>query len=291
MPFSWSSKNPASRGDKPSLPDEPGVGPSAAPAARPPADARPGALGDLLRPLAQAGSLLGQSAERLADHLAHRDSWMEQLGRETADISTAVARLQEQLDRGFQQLAQLLSTPAVPTRPLPAAPLVVEPAEEPSTVNIAWEASPGADAWEQAILGPRLMSNRSLASEGRRLLEGVLGGDGGAATLAGLLLVFRSAATERLAQLLKDIGEAYYRWQPKTRDQNHPFEEALAASLQEACEAAGLFNTIELVHPGQRFDMSRHHAASPGVEITAVGGWIVLRDNGKVYTKAAVTVR
>ena len=50
-------------------------------------------------------------------------------------------------------------------------------------------------------------------------------------------------------------------------------------------------NTIELVHPGQRFDSMRHNAAERGVEITQVFGWIVLRDNGKVYTKASVAVK
>ena len=50
-------------------------------------------------------------------------------------------------------------------------------------------------------------------------------------------------------------------------------------------------NTIELVHPGERFDSTRHNASQRGVEITQVLGWIVLRDNGKVYTKASVAVK
>ncbi len=68
-------------------------------------------------------------------------------------------------------------------------------------------------------------------------------------------------------------------------------EQALVAWLKRACEAAGIPNTIELVHPGERFDSARHTAATRGVEITEVRGWIVLRDNGKVYTKASVAVR
>jgi hypothetical protein len=91
--------------------------------------------------------------------------------------------------------------------------------------------------------------------------------------------------------LLKDLGEAYYRWQPKTSPGNNLFEEALVRFLQRSCESAGIYNSIELVHPGERFDSSRHNAASRGVEIVQVLGWIVLRDNGKVYTKAAVEVR
>ena len=57
----------------------------------------------------------------------------------------------------------------------------------------------------------------NLAFQRQQLLTGVLDGDAGACSLAGQLLVFQSAPAERLPQLLKDIGEAYYRWQPKTR--------------------------------------------------------------------------
>jgi hypothetical protein len=68
-------------------------------------------------------------------------------------------------------------------------------------------------------------------------------------------------------------------------------EEALVQWLQRSCETAGIYNTIALVHPGERFDSARHTASSRGVEIREVHGWIVLRDNGRVYTKATVTVR
>ena len=45
--------------------------------------------------------------------------------------------------------------------------------------------------------------------------------------LAGQLLVFQSAPAERLPQLLKDLGEAFYRWQPKATPGTNPLEEAL----------------------------------------------------------------
>lgn len=53
----------------------------------------------------------------------------------------------------------------------------------------------------------------------------------------------------------------------------------------------GLGNTIELVNVGDRFDIARHNASERGAVITAVQGWVVLRDNGKVYTKANVSVK
>ncbi len=109
--------------------------------------------------------------------------------------------------------------------------------------------------------------------------------------MAGQLLVFQSAAAERQPQALKDIGEAYYRWQPKNSPGTNPFEAALIAWLQKTCEASGIPNTIEPVDPGGRFDAARHTASSRGVEITETLGWIVLRPGGKIYTKAAVNVK
>jgi hypothetical protein len=37
--------------------------------------------------------------------------------------------------------------------------------------------------------------------------------------------------------------------------------------------------------------MQRHNAAERGVEVADVFGWVVLRDNGKVYSKANVSLR
>jgi len=195
---------------------------------------------------------------------------MEGLGREQADLRQAVQKLQEQLDRGLEHMAELLSPPAPQDQ------------EEPPV---------SSTQWEQAILGPALADHASLAFQRQRLISGVLDKDPGACALAGQLLIFQSSPAERLPQLLKDLGEAYYRWQPKTQPGANPMEESLAAWLQKTCEAAGIYNAIELVHPGERYDAARHNATTRGVEITEVHGWVVLRDNGKVYTKATVTVK
>jgi len=193
-------------------------------------------------------------------------------GVTSAAVLDAVHALQAQLDAGLHQLTNLLAPP-----------------EEEETAGDA--AAPSSAQWEQVILGPALAANPALAFQRRQLLDGVLEGEAGACALAGQLLVFQSAPPERLPQLLKDIGEAFYRWQPKADPGTHPMEEALADWLQRSCETAGINNTIELVHPGERFDSTRHTASSRGVEITEVRGWIVLRDNGRVYTKATVEVR
>lgn len=209
----------------------------------------------------------------------------ELVERHSAALAAAIAQLQEQVQGEFQEMARLVC---------PLNDKLHELAERLGSSQAAEETEPttvSSAEWERAILGPDLAAAPALAVQRLQLIDGILGGDPGACSLAGQLLVFQSAAAERLPQLLKDIGEAYYRWQRKTRPGTSPMEGALVQWLQRRCEAAGIANTIEIVHPGERFDASRHHATSRGVEITEVHGWIVLRDNGKVYMKATVSVR
>ena len=268
--------------------------------------------------LAQLEALLGQANQRIADYLVQRDSQSapldeaasgtlgdriaalaEKLDRLAAagpapeaspepttapsteqTLKTLLEPLEQRLDRlgeGLRQISNLLSAPRAPSAKQPQAGDA-----PPST---------GSAQWEQAILGRRLADDPALAFPRQQLLGGVLDGDRRACSLAGRLLLFQAAPAERLPPLLKEIGEAYYRWQPKTSPGTIPLEEAMVRWLQNACEAVGISNTIELVHPGERFDSARHSAASRGVEITEVRGWIVLRAGGKVYTKASVAVR
>jgi hypothetical protein len=255
----------------------------------------PGDLKQLIAALGRVGELVAAANEKILAGLAQRESPGASVGSGVAvpavlqekieavegrfaalaaqvgDVAQAVHRLQEQFDRAVEHLAEILG---------PQSALASSEAGEVSLAD-----------WEQAVLGRDMAAHPSLGFQRHQLLSGVLEGNAAACALAGQLLVFRSAPAERLAPLLKDIGEAYYRWQPKTRPGASPFEESLAGWLQRTCEAAGLHNTIELVHPGERFDATRHNATSRGVEITEVLGWIVLRDNGKVYTKANVAVR
>ncbi len=156
--------------------------------------------------------------------------------------------------------------------------------------NESSEATVGGN-WQEALLGGELAHNPALNADKNRLLSGVLSGDPGACGLVGSLLQFRAAAADKMPPLLKDIGEAFYRWQPKSSSKSSELEKALVAWLVRACEQAGMANTIELVSPGERFDSLRHNASRPGVEVAQVLGWVVLRDNGKVYTKASVAVK
>lgn len=271
MAFPWSKTESAE--------PEPTVASSPTPAER------PSDIGQLINALAGVGALVALANEKILAGLAERqpisiadgsttrpqavEESLAALAKQVAGVTEAIRRVQDQLDRGLEHLAEVLAPSAA--------------AGEPEPVS--------SSGWEKAVLGSDMAAQPALAFQRNQLLNGVLGGDVAACALAGQLLVFQSAPAERLPPLLKEIGEAYYRWQPKTRPGNSPFEESLAGWLQRTCEAAGLHNTIELVHPGERFDATRHNASTRGVEITEVHGWIVLRDNGKVYTKANVTVR
>jgi len=185
-------------------------------------------------------------------------------------IAGTLAGLQQRLDAGVQSLTDLLR---------PAEP-------DPSGAGHASNSD-----WQRAILGSDLAEVPGLDFQRQQLLAGVLQGDPGACSLVGQLLVFRSAMSEKMPPLLKEVGEAFYRWQPKTAPAANPMEDALVAWLTETMQDTGIGNRIELVHPGERFDSTRHSAAARGVEITEVLGWIVLRDNGKVYTKATVSAK
>jgi hypothetical protein len=244
-------------------------------------------------PMPSQGS---EPAGALCERMDALGGKIDGLCRQGAAVSETVRQLQDQLDRSFQQMAELLQQRE--SNPAPAMPVASSvPVSPPHGQQAAGgtpriEAAPAANTdWERAIFGPGLAARPELAGMRQQFLTDVLGNNSGACALAGQLFLFHSSPVERLPQLLKEIGEAYYRWQPKSQPGTNPVEEALAAWLQKACEDAGIHNTIELVHPGERFDAARHNAASRGVEISEVHGWIVLRDNGKVYTKASVAVR
>lgn len=235
-------------------------------------------LGQLQEPIeekldkvADGLSTLSDAVEDEGDSSVSLKDVLDAVNQQGAAFSALVRQLEGQLAGGLQELVDLVS-----------------PEEEPE--GDSQPAGPTA-LWQSAILGPDLAENPALAFKCQELLDGILEGDPTARSFAGQLLVFQSAPVERLPQLLKEVGEAYYRWQPRKTAGTNPMEDALVSWLRKTCEAAGIGNMVELVHPGERFDSSRHNATSRGVEITEVHGWIVLRDNGRVYTKASVAVR
>jgi len=164
------------------------------------------------------------------------------------------------------------------------------PQETPESPVAETDAAQTGDAsdWENVILGSDFCKDEKLASICAELIAGLLAGKKTAQSVASRILDFRSTPAEQLPLLLKDFGEAYYRWRPRQGDEPEADEEAFVEWLEQRITTG---NRINLVHRGDRFDSSRHIAPERGVAVVEVRGWIVLREDGKVYTKAPVLVK
>jgi hypothetical protein len=218
---------------------------------------------------------------------------------ETKDAST------EQEPETFPELPPIASpaTPAPTAQPVsasePSAP-TAQPVSQPTAAmpqpiqpvrDVRPVAAPHTGGELEAIVfGQDLAYHESLLPQRQQLMMAVRHGDENALGLIGQLLIVRAATLDRLPTLLKDVGEAWYRWRMDDSGQLDPLRDALIAWLHMRLEAVGLGNRIELVRVGDRYDSKRHNAKNRGIEVTGVGGWVVLRDNGNVYTKATVSV-
>jgi len=142
--------------------------------------------------------------------------------------------------------------------------------------------------WSQIIFGDQLKVDPGIGSLSGALLSEVQTNADDAVGMLGYLLAFRSADQERKPKLLKELGEAFYLWKS---DGNPRLLGPLINWIHAVLDRAGINNRIDLVQVGDRYDMQRHNAKERGAEVSAVAGWVVLRDNGKVYSKANVSVR
>lgn len=177
---------------------------------------------------------------------------------------------------------------AQPPRVAPPIARPTAPAAPPRATSIPVSGGGAAGNWNQIIFGPDLASDPGVAFLSGRLLQEVYAGDNDAIGLVGQLMDFRSADTERKLRLLKDIGEAFYRWRPTGEER---LRDVLIAWVHALLERSGIPNRLTIVQVGDRYDMQAHNAKERGVEVSDVKGWVVLRDNGKVYSKANVSVR
>jgi hypothetical protein len=201
---------------------------------------------------------------------------LSQLGAELADFRHEVLTL-------------LQSQPPAPVVPEIVAAEVLAPVA-PQLEQLD-DAPHDDDSWEEIILGSELSGDAELNVVRQQFLRDVIGGATEARALAGQLLLLQATPKDELPERFRHVGEAYYRWRPRSSTTADPLEQALASWLTKKAEDAGLRNSIALVRPGDRFDSTRHSAPTRGVEVAAVHGWIVLFDNTKVYTKASVTVK
>lgn len=188
--------------------------------------------------------------------------------------------VQQPPENGDVETFQEVPPAAQPTPTAQPLPQPVQPVRDVRPVNVA------GGEMEGLIFGDDLAGHPSYSRARQSLLQALRQGDEDALGLAGEILIVRSATMDRLPTLLKDVGEAWYRW-PGGSDE---LRDALIAWLHARLDAVGLGNRIELVRVGDRYDSKRHNAKARGVEVTGVHGWVVLRDNGNVYTKATVAV-
>lgn len=142
--------------------------------------------------------------------------------------------------------------------------------------------------WSGIVFGENVHVDSTVSHLSGSLLADVYQGDQQAIALAGQLMAFRSGTAEQKARLLKEVGESFYAWTPHGDDD---LLQALIAWVHNELDAVQLGNRIQVVQVGDRYDMQRHHAKQAGVEVADVSGWIVLRDNGKVFSKASVAVK
>jgi hypothetical protein len=174
--------------------------------------------------------------------------------------------------------------------PVAELPPAVEPARgtpQPATGSIPVSGGGGGN-WSQIIFGDDLSAIPGVSGLSGSLLGDVYDGDNDAIGILGQLLSFRAATAERKPKLLKDLGEAFYAWKPLG---DAPLRDALIAWIHLLLSEAGIGNRVEIVQKGDRYDMQRHNSRDRGVEVSDVSGWVVLRENGKVYSKANVSVK
>ncbi len=295
----------------------------AAPAASAPVDLSPlkTMIQSVLTRLDEMGSKIGQSSgsaaaagapnpnaaakQDVAEAVTHVSGLFD---TQNHNLQVAFNALDSKITDAVNYLVANLKGSAAPAQPAATASVVEAPkpapAPQPEPQPAPQQHAPviqtmvnkvtggiSRDQLMKIILGQDLCAIGSLSVYRDELLDGFLRGDRASAGLIGAMIEFQSSTPERMPRLLQDIGEAYYRWHPKRGQGADPFERALAQNVCALCEANGIKNTIELVETGQRFDSGRHNSNSRGVEITEVKGWVVLRDNGKVYTRAAVEVQ
>jgi hypothetical protein len=210
-----------------------------------------------------------------------------------------LAALQHRLNQLSAELAEFRgeAMTLLQFNPAAAAPVAVPEVDTADPVSALLIPDPAdADAasrqsWEDIVFGAELCADSSLDPIRRQFLDDVVSGSVPARALAGQLLLLQATEINELPERFRHVGEAFYRWRPRLTTDDEPLEQALADWLTRLADGAGLRNSIQLVRPGDRFDSTRHSAATRGVEVVAVHGWVVLRDNQKVYTKASVTVR
>lgn len=200
-----------------------------------------------------------------------------------AELQTQQSFIFKALDDLSGKVDRLLENTAPPAEPEPPE-AEAEVVEEPSPADTR-------QRWGRVVLGEALNSNETVSDARQQLLDDTLEGSESAVGLAARIMLVHTASPADLPPLLKELGEAYYRWHPKHSDTPDKMEEVLVAWLHDRISAAGLRNRIDVVRVGDQYDTSRHISSQRGIEVSEVSGWVVLRDNGRTLSKAKVSLK
>ncbi len=184
-------------------------------------------------------------------------------------------------------IEQSTRAPRTTTRQPPTVAPAASPQPKRQAEPVAVRSGEGMN-WSAIVFGEHAQGDPTISHLSGSLLGDVYQGDQRAIALTGQLMAFRSGTAEQKARLLKEVGESFYAWRPQGDDD---LLHALIDWVHGELDAVQLGNRIQVVQAGDRFDMQRHNAKQPGVEVAEVFGWIVLRDNGKVFSKANVAVK
>jgi hypothetical protein len=264
-----------------------------------------GGLGDestttILARLSSLCDALPQALQKIDDLLEEQlaiKTLEHELANVRGNVEQGVAhmlKLAKFVTRRFDEIAalssQTLSEARTKSQEQAASPTVAAASQEMPPEPVGKTPHDGRGL-ERLFFGDYLLTRDDLDDQRLRLVQGLGDGDPAAIGLLGRLLLLNAATAEEIPPLLKEIGEAYYRWQPRTADEPASLETALVDALNQRAAEVGLKNTVELVHLRDRYDTSRHVTTDRGVEVIGIHGWVVLRENGKALTKASVSLK
>ena len=170
-------------------------------------------------------------------------------------------------------------------------PLAMEArAEEPVASTVVVPPAAAGTNLLDAVFEPAFLADEKVRQECQALAAAVMAGNRLASELIGEIFILHGAPAERVAGALKLLGVTLYKWQAE-RPAAQALVAPLAAWVNRRSQAAGAPNQVLLVHCGDRLDQSLHISDGRGARVSAVHGWVVLRESEKVYAKAHVTVR
>ena len=189
---------------------------------------------EVLAALRQSEALQMQWFQAIHQQVNSVFPWLQSIGGQVGGVQQSVSLLQSEIKARPALPPQPVAAPLAPPVPVPAKPAPSESASGFSLEGIAANigqaiqnvtgssdsgpraAAKASDdgAWEAVFFGRDLSTAPQLAAQRQELLRDLRSGQPEAQALVGLLLLFRGSAAEKMPVLLKDMGEAWYRWRP-----------------------------------------------------------------------------